>query len=289
MTEAAHSRNSASKFEAESLCPGRRAMTLGAPRSASRYAAEGTAAHQVLEWALLQKRPAAAYKGRRIEADGFTFEVDDDMAEAVQTALDNIAEIAGPDALVMAESRVYYNEALDTPRDESWGTADVIVLRPDGDEVNATYGHFATELQVHDYKHGRGVEVDADDNAQMKLYALGTLQLLEELTGTDGIENVRLVIHQPRIKNAPSEWVISVRELLAWGTGEARRSLQEREGAITLRKTLKPQEWQAIYLRPSEKACKFCPATATCPALTSAVLEATKHNPKVTKATADDF
>jgi Protein of unknown function (DUF2800) len=274
VTEAAHSRNSASKFEAEMLCPGRRAMTQGAPRSASEYAAWGTVAHGIADDCLRNTMNPEGFVGRVVEQDGFKVKVDDEMADCVRTYIDNARDIAGG-AHVMPETRVYYDQVLDTARHESFGTADVIALRGD-------------ELQVHDLKAGRGVEVDARDNVQMKLYGLGALQLLDEMTGTDGIENVRLVIHQPRIKRAPSEWVISVADLRAWGP-EARRAREQADAAVLMRQTLAPREWEAIYLNPNEKSCKFCEAKATCPALKRAVLDAVKRAPRATTALPEEF
>ena len=81
---AAHSKWSASGFEQRMLCPGSYVLQAGKPDNTSKYAAEGTAAHQVLTWALQEDRPASAFIGRVIESDGFTFEVDEDMARHVQ-------------------------------------------------------------------------------------------------------------------------------------------------------------------------------------------------------------
>jgi hypothetical protein len=255
----AHSKHSASNFEANTLCPGRPVMMKGLPDSSSQYADEGTAAHTLLGWCIDNDRPALAFKGRRIPVGMRTFEVNDDMCTAVQTAVDNIKAIAA-DGMVLSEQKVTYADYLGVPREEAWGTSDIIAARGD-------------ELQVHDYKHGRGVEVDADDNPQMKLYALGALDAVEDTLGP--FTTVRLVIHQPRIKDAPSEWTMTVDELKAWGRGEARRSVEEQDGAERMhaRDTLTNAEWEAIYLRPNEKSCKFCKAKATCPALRGAALE----------------
>ena len=90
----AHSTWSASGFEQKMLCPGSHVLQQGKPRRSSQYAAEGTAAHQVLTWALQESRPAAAYIGRVIEADGFTFTVDEDMAGHVQVCIDYVTDAA---------------------------------------------------------------------------------------------------------------------------------------------------------------------------------------------------
>lgn len=249
-----HSKFSASNFEADTLCPGRRVMCKGLPDTGSKYADEGTAAHTLLGWCIDNDRPASAYLGRRIPVGLRTFEVNDDMAKAVQTAVDNIHTIVG-DGMLLSEQKVTYAGYLGVPDDEGWGTSDIIAARGD-------------ELQVHDYKHGMGVEVDADDNPQMKLYALGALVACNDVLGP--FRTVRLVIHQPRIKDAPSEWPCTVDELEAWGRGDAARSVREQENAEALHPTSNGEaliQWQQTYLRPNEKSCKFCRAKATCPAL----------------------
>lgn len=258
MSELAHSLWSASKFESLMLCPGKIVLEAGKPNSTSKYAAEGTAAHQVLTWCLAgEEHPAdtdaAFYVGRVIEADGFTFEVDDDMAGHVQTTIDYVRDLAGDDGVVFADIRVNYAEYLDTPEVEAWGTADVIVAR-------------GAELIVVDFKYGMGVEVSAEKNPQMSLYGLGALQAYNGLAAD--FERVRLAISQPRIKSAPSEYDITVDELEAWGRSTARSAVNSCKMALGL--TTHPQ-FNHTFLRPGEKQCKFCKAKATCPQLRAEV------------------
>ena len=251
MSEPAHSKWSASGFEQKMLCPGSHVLQAGLPNTSSKYAAEGTAAHQVLTWALQETRPAAAYIGRVIEADGFTFEVDDDMARHVQTCIDYCTDAAGDDGVIFADIRVNYSTYLDVPEAEAWGTADVIIARGD-------------EIIVVDFKYGMGVEVSAEKNPQMSLYALGALQAYNGLAGD--FTRVRMAISQPRIKSAPSEYDLTVGELEAWGRGVARSAVQMCQMAA-MNPTVMPEGWATTYLVPGEKQCKFCRAKATCPAL----------------------
>jgi hypothetical protein len=252
MSEAAHSLWSASKFESIMLCPGKIVMEDGKPNSTSKYAAEGTAAHQVLTWALQEERPASAYIGRLIEADGFTFEVDDDMARHVQVCVDYAADLKGADGIVFADIRVNYAQYLDTPEVEAWGTADVIIAR-------------GAELIVIDFKYGMGVEVSAERNPQMSLYGLGALQQFHGVVAD--FERVRMAISQPRIKTAPSEYDLSVEELEAWGRGAARSAVNSCKNAVIGYEGEGDAVWGRTFLRPGEKQCKFCKAKATCPAL----------------------
>jgi hypothetical protein len=279
---AAHSYWSASKFESIMLCPGKIVLEDGAPDNTNDYAAEGTAAHQVLTWALQEDRPAAAYIGRQIHLNAagkpcepadaeYTFGVDDEMADHVQVCVDYVTDLRGDDGVVFADIRVNYSTYLDVFEDTAWGTADVIIARGD-------------ELIVVDFKYGRGVEVDAEGNPQMSLYGLGALQAYQGLCGD--FSRVRLAISQPRLKHAPSEWDCSVEELETWGRSTARSAVLT---CITAKNTCEPggSVWEETFLRPTEKACKFCKAKATCPALRAEVWNSAHDGSG--PATAGDF
>ena len=69
-------------------------------------------------------------------------------------------------------------------------------------------------------------------------------------------KTVRLIISQPRLGHV-SEWVISVEDLLAFGE--------------KVRAAAKTTELPDAPLNPSEDACRFCKAKATCPALDALV------------------
>ena len=269
---AAHSKYSASGFEATMLCPGKTSMERGLPDTSSKYADEGTAAHTVLSWGIEAAEPPRNFTGARIAVGLSTWEVTTEMASAVQTALDNIASITAG-GVVLSEQRVNYSVDLGVPEDEGWGTSDVIAVLED-----------KAELQVHDYKHGMGVQVSAgydeprpegepsasycNPNPQMALYALGALNAVSDLFGP--FETVRLVIHQPRITGVADEYVITVADLRAWALDIARPAVVDRQIAEA-NFLSHVANWSAVYLRPSIKACKFCKAKATCPALRSEV------------------
>ena len=285
---AAHSYWSASKFESLMLCPGKIVLEDGAPDNTNSYAAEGTAAHQVLTWALQEERPAAAYIGRLIhlnaagkpcepDASVYEFEVDQEMAEHVQVCIDYVMDLRGDDGVVFADIRVNYSSYLDVAEYTAWGTADVIIAR-------------GAELIVVDFKYGRGVEVDAERNPQMSLYGLGALQAYQGLVAD--FERVRMAISQPRVKRAPSEWDCSVDELETWGRSTARSAVVTCVNASNLKGNaagaVMDREWEETFLRPAEKACKFCKAKATCPALRDEVAS-TVSTFGATPATPDEF
>ena len=253
-----HSKFGASTADRYMQCPGSMVLAADAARSTSKYAAEGTAAHQVLTWALQDNQPASAYLGKLIDVDAWTFEVDADMVGHVQTCIDYTKALQGDDGVLFVDTQVNYAEYLGVDQDQAWGTLDVGVVRGD-------------ELAICDLKYGQGVEVSAVDNRQLKLYALGMLRAVRE-AGLE-VDRVRLSISQPRVKTAPSEWDISVADLEAWGYGEARSAVVSCVNAANLAAHTDDSDWQGTFLNPGEKQCKFCPAKATCPALRAEVAE----------------
>lgn len=102
------------------------------------------------------------------------------------------------------------------------------------------------KVHVIDYKHGEGVLVEAENNSQMMCYALGAINLLDELYE---IEEVSMTIFQPRRDNV-STWTISKEKLLEWAEN-----------------VLKPAAELADKGEGPFKAgehCRFCRAKNTC-------------------------
>lgn len=118
-----------------------------------------------------------------------------------------------------------------------FGTADAIVLN-DG------------LVTVIDLKYGRGVRVDAEDNPQAMLYALGALS---EFDFIYECKRFKLAIVQPRLDHI-SEWEISREDLEAWAEGPLSEAAQA---------TVQDD----APLNPGEKQCKFCKGKASCRAL----------------------
>ena len=65
---------------------------------------------------------------------------------------------------------------------------------------------------VIDYKHGLGILVSAEDNSQMKCYALGALELFDDIYD---IDTVSITIYQPRRQNI-STCEVSKDDLYQW-------------------------------------------------------------------------
>ena len=99
---------------------------------------------------------------------------------------------------------------------------------------------------VIDFKYGKGVPVSAEDNAQLKCYALGAYLAFSPLYD---IQKITLVIYQPRLNNY-SSWSLTTTELLTWAD-----------------KTLRPAAAQAIRGDGDFACgawCRFCKAKAVC-------------------------
>ena len=75
-------------------CAGSLAMEQGQPDTSSKFADEGTAAHELAAMALEAKLPASTYIGTIIDVDSTEFVVDQDMASNVQIYIDNVLEYA---------------------------------------------------------------------------------------------------------------------------------------------------------------------------------------------------
>ena len=251
-----HSKYSASGGSRWMACAGSMVLEVDKPNSTSIYAAAGTAEHTVAAECLLSGADAAIYIGRTFNVDGFDIEFDEERAGHVQTYLDNILDYSGQADALLVEVKVNYAAWLGTETDEAWGTSDAVILHGD-------------EIQVHDYKGGRGEEIDPEHNIQMQLYALGALGEFDGLAGK--FERVRMVIHQPRVKTAPSEWTCTVDELKLFAEqaqlGVAR--VMDAEDCASRKATF------AQYLVPGEKQCRWCKAKATCPALRAEVIDGT--------------
>ena len=226
-------------------CPGSVALEANCPDESSDFADEGTAAHELAAMALTSGHEAAAYLGRVITVNGKDYAVDDDMAGHVQKYLDYVRAIGGE---LMAEQRL--SIAHVTGEDGAKGTSDAVAL-------------LFEELFVSDLKYGRGVKVDADDNEQLMLYALGALAEFEFL---GDFKRIRLAICQPRLDHI-SEWTCSVDELRAFGESVKTRA----EWALAC---IEQGVDDAEDLSPGDKQCRFCKAKATCPALTGFVQDA---------------
>lgn len=93
MGEIAHAILGASSASRWLNCPGSVRLTKDLPDQSSPYAALGSAAHELCDICLNDGSDAASHTGEHITAKGEEFEVDAEMASAVQIYLDYVREI----------------------------------------------------------------------------------------------------------------------------------------------------------------------------------------------------
>lgn len=194
----AHAFLGASKAELWLNCPGSATANSQYKREESPYAAEGTTAHEVaqttLESCLRRGFDVGGYEEGASDLNGKP-EVTLEMLECAQGYCEYIQELMPSGGTVLVEQRLDYNTWVPG----GFGTADCIVIAPDS-------------ITVIDYKYGKGVAVSAEDNPQMKLYALGVIQSFDCVCD---FSTVRMAIYQPRMNNV-SEYTLTVAELLDW-------------------------------------------------------------------------
>lgn len=196
MPPKSHATLSASAADRWLHCPPSARLSELYEDKGSDYAAEGTDAHALCEYKLLRAL------GREVEdptesltwfdeemadcADGYAAYVMEQVAEAKERCADPV---------VLIEQRVDFSRWVE----EGFGTADCIIIA-DG------------TLQICDYKHDRGVEVSAEENPQRMCYALGALEIFDDIYD---IDTVRMTIYQPRRSNI-STYEISKDDLYRW-------------------------------------------------------------------------
>jgi hypothetical protein len=220
-------------------CPGSVALEAPFPDTSSEFAAEGTLAHEVAAKCLDSGLDPVALIGKEFDVDGFNFTVDRTMADHVADYMKLVREYAEGGELLI-EKRVGIGHL--TGEEGAGGTSDAIIIK-------------GTEIIVVDLKYGVGVRVDADNNPQLMMYALGALNEYDIIGDFD---TVTMVIHQPRL-NHVSEYSVPVEQLLKFGD-------DVRQAADRVR-------WDDADVVPGEKQCKFCKAKATCPALRAEMAE----------------
>lgn len=206
-------------------------------------AEEGTAAHALCEYKLRkalgnapEKRPVSEYDSQEME--DFT----DDYVSYVMEQL-NVAKQTCPDTLVMIEQRLDFSQHVP----DGFGTGDCLIIADD-------------TLHIIDFKYGLGVLVEAEDNPQMMLYALGALSVYDTIYD---IKNVSMTIFQPRRENI-STWTITVKDLLNWAENELRPKAElaaKGEGEFCA------GEW-----------CTFCRAKVKCRARAEACLKLAQYD-----------
>lgn len=209
------------------------------PETTSEYAEEGRLAHAICELKVIkhfttQIKPRTYTTRLKKLKENPLYQ--DEMDKTSDLYLEHLTERAmryNAKPNVAAEVQVDFAEYVP----EGFGTCDCIMIGGD-------------TLSITDYKHGKGVPVSAENNPQMRLYALGALKRYKPVYG-GSIKKVCMTIDQPRIQTEPSSEIITVEELLAWG------------------ESIKPVAAKA-YMGLGEfcpgEHCRFCRGKAKCKA-----------------------
>jgi len=162
----------------------------------SEYAAEGRSAHMLCEYKL---KVALGIRAKDPTADLSFYNAEmEDCANGYAAYILELVEMAKQscaDPVVLIEQRLDFSKYVEG----GFGTGDCLVIA-DG------------TLHIVDYKHGQGVLVEAEDNPQMKLYALGALEIFD---GIYDIDTVSMTIYQPRRDNV-SIYTVFKESLYQW-------------------------------------------------------------------------
>lgn len=203
-------------------------LELEFENTGSEAAREGTAAHALCEHKLKRalhmrsRRPASDYDSDEME------ECTDAYVDFVMEQYETAKQVC-EDPVILIEQRLDFSCYVP----DGFGTGDCLIISDD-------------RLHIIDFKYGMGVLVEAEDNPQMKLYALGALAVYDALYD---IREVSMTIFQPRRENV-STWSIPVEDLKAWAENELKpraKMAYDGEGEYL------PGEW-----------CTFCRAAVRC-------------------------
>ena len=188
----------------------------------------GTAAHELSEHKLKKalhirsKRPVSEYDSDEME------ECTDDYVAFIMEQVE-LARKSCTDSIVHIEQRLDFSCYVP----DGFGTGDCVIISDD-------------KLHIVDFKYGIGVLVDAENNPQMKLYALGALEIYDSLYD---IKEVSMTIFQPRRENV-STWTVPVEELKAWAEEDLKP------------KAAKAYQGEGEYI--PGPWCTFCRASIRC-------------------------
>lgn len=253
----AHAKLSPSAAHRWFNCAGSVRMSQDIPSKSSIFADEGTAAHTLGEQCLRNELDAVDFLGGHVniktgtisraeaEGDGI-FGIDDEMVESVQVYVDLVR------SLTLKTDEFEYEAKLDLRHIDGmeFGTGDFTRYRPE-----------TKDLVVVDFKYGKGVPVEVSENEQLLLYALGVARRFHNR----GLYKVTLYVVQPRCPHRDGpvrSWTIDALDLT-----EFRFKAMERASLVGLAVIEHgSQGWAEEWLHPGNW-CKFCPASATCPAL----------------------
>lgn len=196
------------------------------------HSLNGTTAHKLAEAKLkryYQLIPAAEYN-KEVNEVKLTEFYDEEFEKYVDDYVLYVRSQIGENDEPHFEQRVDFSEWVP----EGFGTADVVVINDN-------------TIRVIDLKFGVGIKVDAEENPQLRLYALGAWHKYKE--GRPNLTHIEYTIVQPRLEHISTEKMTLV-ELLDW--------------AETTVKPKAKKAWagQGEFI-PGDH-CTFCKAKAQC-------------------------
>ena len=239
-----HALLSASSAHRWIACPPSALLSKKFEDSSSSFAQEGTDAHTLAQYKL-EKLLGLPTKDPTESLSFYDEEMNDHAENYAAFVLEQVERAKE----TCADPQVLIEQKLDFSRyvPEGFGHVDCLIIS-DG------------TLTVIDYKYGLGIKVSSERNPQMFCYALGGLGLFD---GIYDIDNVRLVIYQPRRENI-SEYSISKSDLIQWAED-----------------VLSPTAELASKGEGEYKAgehCQFCKAKTTCRKRAEYNLELAKYD-----------
>ena len=163
------------------------------------FSMEGTRAHEIAQeslecWKNFGYIEPENYEGHDhdiyLQVEPYIIKVVEDF---------NAIKAKHDDAVLLIERRVDFSDIVP----KGFGTADIMIVAD-------------KRLYIRDLKFGKGVPVDAHDNPQIRLYAIGGLNYVREFYD---IDEVTMEIHQPRLDSFTSE-TMTVQDLMEWAWKE---------------------------------------------------------------------
>ena len=234
----AHATLSSSSAHRWIPCPGSVKLGSQFPSSSSIYADEGTLAHEAAEQMIKTGKVSAAHKkkiNKFYEENPGLGGNADQMIKTLEPYVEFVKEEFAeqshidPATELMTEQRVNLTQWIP----EGFGTSDVVIIR-------------TGRLHIIDLKYGKGVPVFAEGNPQLRLSALGSLDLLDAVYD---VNEVVMTIYQPRLDNVSTDKMPAA-ELYNWAEEVVRPAALL---ALTDNAPMTAGDW-----------CQFCPARKTC-------------------------
>jgi hypothetical protein len=264
--ERAHATWSASASARLWACPGsmKLASTVETPRRSNPAAEWGSTCHELSELCLRDGSDPHDHIGRTMTAKIDAITIDEEMAECAAEYVDYVRTANRAAEWLKIEQR-FSLESLKPPFDAG-GTADAVLFYPE-----------LKMLEVVDLKGGRGVVVEAKGNPQLRTYALGAMLANQGLDVTW----IQVTIVQPRAPHKDGRIRserFHVADLVEWTADlmvAMRRAVQaagQYEAAVASGSEAAMRSFVKNDLCAGDH-CKFCPAAATCPALSAKAME----------------